>query len=411
MPGRAPGLAGLCAHGGLGGSRGHCAGRLGRRLLPSGPHAFGARTVRALRRAGARTRPGQARSLGAAHGGLERRVPVDGAQRGGDWLAGRRAVRAPIRTRAPPCSRTGWLPHLATRALGDPELAALHIARARELAEKLGAGRFVAQAFSNEARIALLRGDMERARLLVRRGWPAWARRGGVTPAQCCTGCLHAQPTAPRSDRRPCGRARRYSTRAHPATTTSTLPDSAIAALLEQGDWAGAERQCDRLERYCAREPLPWSDFVIARSRAFTRLGRGERDHALRETLERLRETAARAELNTALPALDAAIAAIPGAKGAAARSSRGPALDDSSPTSPLLLVAPSPSRNVVSQPRSRSPLSGSSRPKAVGRSPHGHLSDAHTASRDPAARSRIVRVKSNTRARCAVGSRVGDFS
>lgn len=54
-----------------------------------------------------------------------------------------------------------------------------------------------------------------------------------------------------------------------------------MAALLEQGDWAGAERQCDQLERYCAREPLPWSGFVIARGRAFATVGRGEESDAL----------------------------------------------------------------------------------------------------------------------------------
>lgn len=86
--------------------------------------------------------------------------------------------------------------------------------------------------------------------------------------------------------------------------------ESATAALLEQGDWAGAERQCDRLERYCAAEPLPWSEFVIARGRAFAGLGRGERNDAHRDTLKRLREQAAGAEFNAALPEIDRAIAA-----------------------------------------------------------------------------------------------------
>jgi hypothetical protein len=101
----------------------------------------------------------------------------------------------------------------------------------------------------------------------------------------------------------------------------SRRPATTIAALLEQRDWTGAERQCDRLERYCAREPLPWSEFVIARGRAFARLGRGERNDALRETLEGLRETAARAELNVALPEIDAAVAASARADRPAARS------------------------------------------------------------------------------------------
>ena len=206
----------------------------------------------------------------------------------------------------------GLVAALATRALGDAELAALHIAKARELAERLGAARFVAQAFSNEAQIALLRGDKERACLLVRQGLSGLGEAGRRHAGAMLYGLL-ARATDSASERSDALREGEALLDAGtPSHNHFHFADSAIAALLEQGDWAGAERQCDRLERYCAREPLPWSEFVIARSRAFVQLGRGERDDALRETLERLRETAARAELNTALPALDAAIAASP---------------------------------------------------------------------------------------------------
>jgi class 3 adenylate cyclase/tetratricopeptide (TPR) repeat protein len=199
---------------------------------------------------------------------------------------------------------------LATRALGDLELAVPHAARARELAEKLGAGRFVAQAFSTEAQIALLRGDKERATLLVREGLAGLGEAGRGHTGATLYGLL-ARSTDSASER---AAALREGEALLDAGTPSHnhlhFADNAITALLEQGDWAGAERQCDRLERYCAREPLPWSQFVIARGRAFARIGRSERDDALCEILKRLRETAARAELNMALPALDAAIAA-----------------------------------------------------------------------------------------------------
>ena len=85
----------------------------------------------------------------------------------------------------------------------------------------------------------------------------------------------------------------------------------AIQVMLEQRDWDGAERYCTQLEQYCAREPLPWSDFLVARGRALARFGRGERSPELRTALAELRETAARAEFNVALPALDSAIAAL----------------------------------------------------------------------------------------------------
>jgi hypothetical protein len=199
---------------------------------------------------------------------------------------------------------------LATRALGDLELAAAHTVRARELAEKLGAGRFVAQAFSIEASMALLQGDKRRACQLVRDGLTGLGEAGKRHIGATMYGLL-ARTTESATER---SEALREGEALLDAGTPSHnhlhFADSAMAALLDQGDWAGAERQCDRLERYCAREPLPWSEFVIARGRAFARLGRGERTDTLRESLERLRETAARAELNLALPEIDAAVAA-----------------------------------------------------------------------------------------------------
>ncbi len=87
-----------------------------------------------------------------------------------------------------------------------------------------------------------------------------------------------------------------------------TLREHAIEASIEAGDWQAAEDFCAKLERYTAGEPLPWSDFVIARGRALARFGRGERDATLQATLVRLRDEAAAVELNIALPALNAAL-------------------------------------------------------------------------------------------------------
>ncbi|MEP6874612.1 MAG: adenylate/guanylate cyclase domain-containing protein [Burkholderiales bacterium] len=201
---------------------------------------------------------------------------------------------------------------IATRALGDLQLSAGHVVRTRELAEKLGAGRFVAQAFAIEASMALLRGDKERASLLVLEGLANLGEAGQRHIGATLHGLL-ARATDSASNR---SEALRNGEALLDAGTPSHnhlhFAESAMAALLEQGDWSGAERQCDRLECYCAGEPLPWSEFVISRGRAFARLGRGERCDTLRETLESLRESAVSAELNMALPALDAAIAAGP---------------------------------------------------------------------------------------------------
>ncbi|HEX7812570.1 MAG TPA: BTAD domain-containing putative transcriptional regulator [Burkholderiales bacterium] len=84
----------------------------------------------------------------------------------------------------------------------------------------------------------------------------------------------------------------------------------AIDVALELGEWAEAERYAGALERYTAREPLPWTNFVIARGRALARFGRNERGDNLRQELLVLRDGAAQSRLQTALPRIEASLAA-----------------------------------------------------------------------------------------------------
>jgi class 3 adenylate cyclase/tetratricopeptide (TPR) repeat protein len=85
-------------------------------------------------------------------------------------------------------------------------------------------------------------------------------------------------------------------------------PD-AIETALDLGDWQEAERYADALEAFTRPEPLPWSDFFIARGRMLAAVGRGRRDENARPQLERLCAEARRLELWMALPALDEALA------------------------------------------------------------------------------------------------------
>jgi hypothetical protein len=55
-------------------------------------------------------------------------------------------------------------------------------------------------------------------------------------------------------------------------------------------------------------EPLPWSDFFIARSRALAAHGRGERSETNWQVIRALRDQAAQVGLTTAIPALDEAL-------------------------------------------------------------------------------------------------------
>ena len=90
-----------------------------------------------------------------------------------------------------------------------------------------------------------------------------------------------------------------------------SLREYGIDACLQAGEWQAAEDNCSNLERFTSAEPLPLSDFLIARGRALARFGRGERDAPLLAGLLKLRDEAVACELNVALPALEKAIGAL----------------------------------------------------------------------------------------------------
>ena len=82
----------------------------------------------------------------------------------------------------------------------------------------------------------------------------------------------------------------------------------AIETALMTADWDNAERYATALEAYTSAEPLPWSDFFIARGRALAAHGRNSRSSTIQQELRRLRDEALRVGLLAAVPALDQAL-------------------------------------------------------------------------------------------------------
>ena len=93
------------------------------------------------------------------------------------------------------------------------------------------------------------------------------------------------------------------------------LLDAAIDVSLAAGRWQEAGRYADALAVYTAREPLPWSDFLIRRGRVLARAGQaqpGEAEAApLRDGLSQLADEARAAGLNDALRAIEAALSSL----------------------------------------------------------------------------------------------------
>ena len=81
-----------------------------------------------------------------------------------------------------------------------------------------------------------------------------------------------------------------------------------MEASLRAGEWDEVNRFALALEDYTKDEPMPRTDFYIARGRALAAHGRGERDQATMGELQRLYDQAKEIGLKLTLPALEAAL-------------------------------------------------------------------------------------------------------
>ena len=196
----------------------------------------------------------------------------------------------------------GWVRGNCQHALQQLDAALL-------LTQSLGAKRFEANNWMLRAMLALRLGDRESARLHADAALAICREHGMGFVGPSVYGIIARLETGRAA--RECALAEGEAQLAKGCVSHNhlALREHAIDASIEAGDWQAAEDFCAKLGRYTAEEPLPWSDFVIARGRALARFGRGERNAALQATLVRLRDEAAAAELDIALPALDAALA------------------------------------------------------------------------------------------------------
>ncbi len=84
-----------------------------------------------------------------------------------------------------------------------------------------------------------------------------------------------------------------------------------MEGALERQDWKSVERYAEAMKAFTSIEPLPRTDFFIARGRALAAWGRGRREPELSAELQRLRSEAERLGLTAALPALEGALEAV----------------------------------------------------------------------------------------------------
>ena len=84
--------------------------------------------------------------------------------------------------------------------------------------------------------------------------------------------------------------------------------EMAMEVCIQMAAWDEADRYAEALEKYMSNEPMPHSHFLIARGRALTSHGRGNRDQATMHELQRLYDEVGKLGLQASMPALEAAL-------------------------------------------------------------------------------------------------------
>jgi DNA-binding SARP family transcriptional activator len=188
--------------------------------------------------------------------------------------------------------------------------ARVHINRALELAREINAARFEAEALAFRGELLRTLGDRHAARAELHQA-VAIARTTGLA----FMGAIILAMLAVATDD-PTARA------AALAESEALLGDNdtgfsqllcrrdTIEANLVAGNFGEALRHAAALEASTRSQPLPWSDFFVARGRALARLGANPADGAAREQLEKLREEGRRLGQLVAVVAIDAALGA-----------------------------------------------------------------------------------------------------
>lgn len=176
------------------------------------------------------------------------------------------------------------------------------------LIQVLGARRFEAQFRGIGAMLALRRGERETAPSLAMQALALCRDNGMGHIGPWVLGVCALVETERDARRRWLAEGEAQLERGCVSHNHIFFGDLAIDVLLADADWPAAEAQCAKMRAYTAEQPLPLSEFIIARGLALARFGRGERSADLHAALASLRQTAADAGLDVALLAIDAAL-------------------------------------------------------------------------------------------------------
>jgi class 3 adenylate cyclase/tetratricopeptide (TPR) repeat protein len=177
-----------------------------------------------------------------------------------------------------------------------------------DLARALGSPRFEAMGWFMRSLLAIRSGEMQLARRNLDTAFEISGERGMYFNGPQLYGTLARIETDPVKRLQALAKGEELLAGGHLSLNFCIFYDAAIEVSLTHEEWGEADRYCGLLETYAAPEPFPWSDFVVARGRAITRVGRGEIGAALVATLQGLHRQALDAEDDLHLARLETAL-------------------------------------------------------------------------------------------------------
>jgi class 3 adenylate cyclase/tetratricopeptide (TPR) repeat protein len=192
--------------------------------------------------------------------------------------------------------------------MGDIDAAAKQLVDAQAIVDRLGARRFEAQNLCFEAKVARVRGLRAEAVKLGKQAMAICKETGIGFLGPRVVAEIALSTDDPAKQRKALQDGESLLKEPSVSHNHFNFYSAAMSVCLDMEDWDEVERYAAALENFTSAEPLSWCDFFIARGRALAAFGRGNRDGALIQELEHLRDEAEHAGLKLALPELDAAL-------------------------------------------------------------------------------------------------------
>jgi predicted ATPase len=197
--------------------------------------------------------------------------------------------------------------------LGHVERAHQVYARAIELSRELGALRFEASAWLFLGKLLAMQGRYDEALPLIERSLAHSRQIGIAYVGPIALGALALVTTDAAVREQALAEAEHVLRTGVSSHNHLYFYRDAMEVSLATGDHERLARYALALEQYTAAEPLPWSDFFIARARLLAAHARGHRDPETLLCIDALYRRGRAAGYHFAVEALDQALSAGPG--------------------------------------------------------------------------------------------------